>query len=248
MERIRELEIAFDGERRQIAKLEDLVATSHIEHQRAQAAWRAEREDARRAIADLEARLDEQTAHAHAADRLLTEARGALQERTDQCRVSERLILDLEQKLLRLSENSEAAVADAAQTKEKLEARERANLRLGKRARALIRAMRDLSAKLERSEQKVTLAGERLNAESARFSDQKGRLEQTIRDLVEQLEKERASNKVTAGALEAARQQRLQPREEELPRDDLMIADILARAEKVHYSMETNLCQAPIRA
>jgi hypothetical protein len=108
--------------------------------------------------------------------------------------------------------------------------------------------MRDLSARLEKSEQKAALSGERLNAERSRFADQTAHLEQANRDLVEQLERERASGKVTAGALEAARQQRLQQsREEEPSRDDLILADILARAERAHLEAEA-AAQAPIKA
>jgi FtsZ-binding cell division protein ZapB len=246
-DRIRELEIVLESERRQIAKLEELIASSHMEHQKAQAALRADRDDDRRQIADLGARLDEQTARALAADRLLAEARADLQEKTDRCRVGERQAQEMDQKLLRLSEHSEAAAADMAHLKEKLEARERAHARLGKRARMLIRAMRDVTARLEKSEQKAAFAAERLSAERGRFADQQGRLEQTIRDLVEQLEKERASNRVAAGALEAARQQRLQPRDEE-PGDDLRIEDILARAEKMRLAAEAAHVHAPINA
>ncbi len=247
-DRIQELEIALETERRQIDKLEELIANSHIEHQKTQAALRAERDDDSRQIADLGARLDEQTARALAADRLLAEARADLQEKTDRCRVGERHAQDLEQKLLRLSEHSEAAGADTAHLKEKLEARERAHAQLGKRARMLIRAMRDLTARLEKSEQKASFAAERLSAERGRFADQQGRLEQTIRDLNEQLEKERASNRVAVGALEAARQQRQQPHDDEAARDELRIEDILARTEKMRLAAQTAVGQAPINA
>ncbi|WP_330083232.1 hypothetical protein [Methylocystis iwaonis] len=250
VERIRELEIALETERRQIVKLEELIASTHMEHQRAQAASRLELEADRRQIAELEAKLDEQVSRAQAAERLLVEARSELQEKSDQCRVGERLVQDLEQKLLRLSEHSEATAADMLALKEKLDARERAHARLSRRARSLIRAMRDLSARLEKSEQKAALAGDRLNAERSRFADQKAHLEQANRDLVEQLERERASGKVTAGALEAARQQRLlQAREEEPSRDELILADILARAERAHLEAEAlAAAQAPIKA
>lgn len=96
----------------------------------------------------------------------------------------------------------------AALVREKLDARDKAHTRLGKRARALIRAMRDLASRLEKAEQKAALAGERLNAEKSRFEDHRSQFEQSIRDLVEQLEKERAAGQVTAGALEPSRQQR----------------------------------------
>ncbi|WP_457795613.1 hypothetical protein [Methylocystis sp. S23] len=221
----------------------------------AQAAWRAEKEDDRRRLAGFEARLREQTTRAQAAEGLLAEARSALQEKSEQCRLGERQAAEMEQKLLRLSEHSESIAAEAAQVKEKLESRGRAHARLGKRARALIRAMRDLASRLEKAEQKAALAGERLNAETSRFADQKAQFEQSIRDLAEQLEKERAASQVTAGALEAARQQRLQPREEEQPREEgAKLIDILARAEMAHLAAEAAAeraappSQAPIRA
>lgn len=102
--------------------------------------------------------------------------------------------------------------------------------------------MRDLSGRLEKAEQKAMLAGERLAAEASRFEDQKAQLEQSVRDLVEQVEKERAANKVTAGALEAARQGRLQrpgeARDEQEPVSEVRLADILARAEEAHQAAE----------
>jgi len=237
-EKINEMGIALDAERRQVAHMEELLAANHSEHQKAQMAWRAEKEDARRQIGEVETRLQDQTTRAQAADRLLAEARSDLQEKADQCRVGERQAVELEQKLSRLSEHAESIAADAAQLKERLEARDSAHARLSKRARALIRAMRDLSSRLEKAEQKGTLALERLGAESSRFADQKARFEQTIHDLAEQLEKERAASQVTAGALEAARQQRLQQRDEEQPREEPRLIDILARAEKAHLAAE----------
>jgi chromosome segregation ATPase len=242
-EKMREIDIALDSERRQLAKLEELLASSQKEHQEAQAQWRAQNEDDRRQIAELEARTDELTARGRAAEQLLAELRADLQSRSDQCRASDRHNQEMEQRLLRLSEQAEGVALENAQLKEKLEARERAHARLARRARGLIRGMRDLAANLEKSEQKAMLAGERITAEADRFDAQKAQYEQTLRDLVEQLEKERAANQVTAGALEAARQQRLQPRGEEPPaaaEEDLKLADILARAEEAHLAAEAH--------
>lgn len=257
--KIRELEIALDAERGQVAKLEEVVAANHADHQNAQTAWRNEKDEDRRQITELETKLQEQTSRAQTADSLLVEIRSQLQEKSDQCRLGERQAAELEQKLLRLSEHAESLASDSAQVKEKLETRDRAHARLGKRARALVRAMRDLSSRLEKADQKATLVGERLNAESGRFADQKAQLEQTIHDLSEQLEKERAASQVTAGALEAARQRqqqreeelRLQQREEEQPRQETAkatgsaraiesakVIDILARAEKASLAAE----------
>ncbi|WP_442754829.1 hypothetical protein ACNHKD_17835 [Methylocystis sp. JAN1] len=246
--KIRELEIALDAERSQAAKLEEVIAASHADHQNTQAAWRAEKDEDRRQITELETKLQEQTSRAQAADSLLAEVRGSLQEKSDQCRLGERQAAELEQKLLRLSEHSDSLASDAARVKEKLETRDRAHARLSKRARALVRAMRDLASRLEKAEQKAALSGERLSAESARFADQKAQFEQTIHDLAEQLEKERAASQVTAGALEAARQrqqqreeeQRLQQREDEPPprQESGKVIDILARAEKASLAVE----------
>jgi chromosome segregation ATPase len=248
-EKIRELEIALDAERQQIAKTEELVAANHAEHQQAQTAWRAEQDQYRRSIAELETKLQEQTARAQAADSLLVDVRSQLQQKLNQCRLGERQAAELEQKLLRISEHAESVAGDALQSKEKLEARDRAHARLSKRARALIRAMRDLASRLEKSEQKAALVGERLNAETGRFTDHKAQLEQAIRELTEQLEKERAASQVTAGALEAARQ-RHQIRDDEQREESGKVIDILARAEKTHLLAEQAAppVQAPKRA
>ncbi|QGM96440.1 hypothetical protein [Methylocystis parvus] len=220
----------------------------------AQAAWRAESEEARGAVTALEAKLQEQTARALAAEGLLSEARAALQEKSEQIRLGERQAAEMEQKILRISEHSESVAVEADALKQRLEARDGAHARLSKRARALIRVMRDLASRMEKAEQKAALAGERLNAETGRFEDQKSQLEQSIRDLAEQLEKERAAGQVTAGALEAARRQRAQQREEEPcePREEgAKLIDLLARAEKAHLAAEAAAsmqAQAPIRA
>lgn len=213
-EKIREMEIALDSERRQLAKLEELLAANQAEYQKAQTVWRAEKEEERRLFSELEAKAHELSTRAQAADGLLADVRAELQAKFDQCRAAERQAQELEQRLQRLTEQSETAAAEASQVKDRLEERERAHARLGKRARSLIRAMRDLSANLEKAEQKAKLSGDRLSAETSRFDSQKAQFEQTVRDLVEQLEKERVANRVTVAALEAARQQRQQPREE----------------------------------
>lgn len=231
---IREMEIALDSERRQLSKLDELLAANQAEHLKAQTRWREEKDEDRRTIAELEAQLDKTTTHAQAGDKLLVEARAELQSKIDESRAAERRLQEIEQKFARLTEHAESAALDSAQLKQNLEERERAHSRLSGRAKGLIRAMRDISALLEKSEQKAQLSAERLTAEGKRFDDQKARLEQTVRDLTEQLEKERLSKMVTAGALEAARQHRLQPREE------VKLADILARAEEAHNAAEAN--------
>lgn len=238
VEKIREMEIALDSERRQRAKIEELLAATQAEHQKSLTRWRVEHEEARRRIAEQEARADETAARAQAADRLLAELRAELQSRVDQCRASERQTQEAEQRLLRLSEQSEAAGGEMARLREKLGAGERAHARLRRRARSLIRALRDRAASLEKSEQRALLVGERLAAEASRFEAQKEQFEQAIRDLAEQLEKERAANRVTAGALEAARQQRLMWRDESPAHDEPRLADILARAEEAHKAAE----------
>jgi regulator of replication initiation timing len=235
---IRELEIALESERRQLAKLDELLASHQAEHLKAQTRWRDEKDEDRRMIAELEAKVDKLTTHAQAGDRLLVEVRAELQAKIDECRVADRRAQEIEQKFARLTEHAESVSQDAAQLKQDLETRERAYARLNSRAKGLIRAMRDMSALLEKSEQKAQLTSERLAAETKRFDDQKSRLEQTVRDLTEQLEKERLSKMVTAGALEAARQQRLQPREE------VKLADILARAEEAHNAAEASAAAA----
>ena len=159
-------------------------------------------------------------------DRLLVEVRAELQSKIDESRADERRAQEVEQKFARLSEHAEGLGQEGGQLKQKLEEKERAHARLSGRAKGLIRAMRDLSALLAKSEQKAQLAGERLSVETNRFEEQKSRLELNVRDLTEQLEKERLSKMMTEGALEAARQQRLAPREE----GPTKLADILARA------------------
>lgn len=229
---IREMEISLESERRQLAKLDELLASNQAENLKAQSRWREEKEEDRRVIAALEAQVDKLSAHAKAGDQLLVDVRAELQTKIDECRAVERRAQEIEQKFARLTEHAENGAAEAVQLNQRLEERERANARLSRRAKSLIRAMRDLSALLEKSEQKAQLVGERLAAESDRFDQQKQRLEQTIHDLTEQLEKERLSKMVTAGALEAARQQRLHQREE------VKLADILARAEEAHNAAE----------
>ncbi len=229
---IREMEISLESERRQLAKLDELLASTQAEHLKTQTRWREEKEEDRRTIATLEAEVDRLSAHAQAGDQLLVDARAELQGKIDECRTGERRAQEMEQKFARLTEHAENIGGEAAQLKQKLEERERGHARLSGRAKGLIRAMRDLSALLEKSEQKAQLVGERLSIESNRFDDQKARLEQTIHDLTEQLEKERLSKMMTAGALEAARQQRLQQREE------VKLADILARADEAHNAAE----------
>lgn len=229
---IREMEISLEAERRQLSMLDELLATTQSEHLKAQTRWQQEKEQDRGAIAELERQVDKLTAHAQAGDRLLVEVRAELQTKIDEFRAEERRAQEIEEKFRRLNDHAESGAADAAQLKQKLENRERAHARLMRRAKGLIRAMRDLTTVLDKSEQKAQLAGERLTAETKRYEERGERLEQTIHDLTEQLEKERLSNMMTAGALEAARQQRLQPREE------VKLADILARAEEAHNAAE----------
>lgn len=229
---IREMEIALESERSQLAKLDELLASNQAEHLKAQNRFREEKETDQSKIAELVAHIDRFEAHAKASDKLLIEVRAELQAKIDENRAHERRVQEVEQKFVRLSGHSENLGAEATELKAKLEERERAHDRLNGRAKGLIRAMRDLQTLLAKSEQRAQLAGERLTAENNRFDENKKRLELTIRDLTEQLEKERLSKMVTAGALEAARQQRLQPREE------TKLADILARADEAHNAAE----------
>lgn len=229
---IRELEIALESERRQVAKLDEIIASNQSEHLKAQNRWREEKDESQRLIAELEAQVDKLSAHAQAGDQLLVEVRGELQAKVDECRAEERRAQEIEQKFLRLGEHSESVSLEAQTLKQKLDERDRAYARLSRRAKGVIRAMRDLSTLRDKAEQKAQLSGERLSAETRRFDEHKERLERTIYDLTEQLEKERLSKMMTAGALEAARQQRLQPREE------TKLADILARAEEAHNAAE----------
>ncbi len=238
---IREMEIALESERRQLAKLDELLASNQAENLKAQQRWREEKDAAQSKIASLETHIDKFEAHAKASDKLLVEVRAELQAKIDESRAHERRAQEIDQKFVRLTNHAEGLGSEGAQLKQKLEDRERAYARLSGRAKGLIRAMRDQSALLAKSEQKAGLSGERLVAESDRFEEHKARLEQTIRDLTEQLEKERLSNMMTSGALEAARQQRLQPRQP--PHEESKLADILARADEAHNAAEANAAE-----
>lgn len=229
---IRELEIALESERRQVAKLDEIIAANQAEHLKAQARWREDKDESQRLVAELEAQVDKLSAHGQAGDQLLVEVRAELQAKIDAFRAEERRAQEIEQKFMRLGEHSEGVSAEAQMLKQKLDERDRAYARLSRRAKSVIRAMRDLATLRDKAEQKAQLAGERVLAETRRFDEHKEQLERTIYDLTEQLEKERLSKMMTAGALEAARQQRLQPREE------TKLADILARAEEAHNAAE----------
>jgi chromosome segregation ATPase len=227
-DKIREMEIALESERRQIGELDGLLASTQAEHQKAQTRWQQETEQNRLTIAELESRIDKLTAHSVAADRLLAEVRAELQAKTDQFRAEERRAQEIDAKYQRLVERHEAEALESDDLRGRLESRDRLHARLTGRAKGLIRAMRDLNTDLEKSEQKAALSAERLATETRRFDERTGQLEQTIHDLTEQLEKERLSKAMTEGALEAARQKRVQARE------DVKLADILARAEEAH--------------
>jgi chromosome segregation ATPase len=208
---IRELEIAVASGRHQIDELETLHAAKQTEHQNAQTRWQQETDQARDAIAGLESQIDELTDRSRAADRLLAEARGELQAKIDELRAEERRAQDLEAKLNHSYERQESDAAEVHELKQKLDKKESAHVHLTSRAQAVIRAMRDLKVHLEKADQRAQLASERLTAETRRFEAQTEGLQRTIRDLTEQLEKEKLSKAITEGALEAARQSRLQP-------------------------------------
>lgn len=239
---IREIEIALESERRQLAKLDELLAANQSENLKAQNKFREEKDADQRKIAELMAHIDRFEAHAKASDRLLVEVRAELQAKVDENRAHERRVQEVEQKFARLSEHAEGLGGEVTELKKRLEERDGAHERLNGRAKGLIRAMRDLQALLAKSEQRAQLAGERLSTETNRYEQNKAQLEQSIRDLTEQLEKERLSKMVTAGALEAARQQRLQaretPRETRETREETKLADILARADEAHEAAE----------
>lgn len=233
-DKVRELEIALESDGRQLTRLDELFTANQAEHQKAHAAWREEKEADSRHIAELEAKIDMLSAHAQARDKLLSEVRAELQAKIAESRATERRAQELEKKISGLSEYAGKVAHEAAQLKQRLTDQEGANARLSQRAKSLIRAMRDLSTEVEQSKRKAELAGERLAAETKRFDERRAQLEKTVHDLTEQLEKERLSKRVTAGALEAARQQRFQP-----PRDEeVKLADILARAEEAHNAAE----------
>lgn len=208
---IREQEIAVVSGKRQIEELEALLASKQSEHQYAETRWQQETEQAREAIAELESQIDKLTDRSHAGDRLLADARAELQAKIDELRAEERRGHELEAKLNHSYERQESDASEIDELKHRLDKKERAHTHLTSRAQAVIRAMRDLKVHLEKADQRAQLIGERLAAETRRFEAQTEGLEQTIRDLTEQLEKERLLKAITEGALEAARQNRILP-------------------------------------
>lgn len=234
-DKVRELEIALESDGRQLSRLDELFAANQAEYQKAHGAWLEEKDADRRLISELEGKIAMLSAHAQAREKLLLETRTELQGKVDECRAVERRAQEVEKRAGSLSEYAGSVAHDAAQLKQKLEEREGANARLSQRAKSLIRAMRDLSTEVEQARRKAELASERLSSETSRFSERRAQLEQTVRDLTGQLEKERLSKMVTAGALEAARQKRLQPPSRD---EDVKLADILARAEEAHQAAE----------
>ena len=198
-ERIREMEITADGERRQINELEGLLSLTQTENLEAA-------EESRFAIAALENQIDKLTAHSQAGDKLLADGRAQLQAMTDQFRAEARRTQDLEAKLSRLCGEQENDAAEIAQLKQAIQDKEVVQARFADRTEAVIRHTRDLKVRLENAEQRAQFAGERLAAETSRFEEQRACLEQTTRDLTEQLERERLSKTMIEGALQAARQ------------------------------------------
>ncbi|HXY59529.1 MAG TPA: hypothetical protein VEH76_13220 [Methylocystis sp.] len=198
-ERIREVETTVDAERRQIKELEALLSLTQKENLQAA-------EESRFAIAALESQIDKLTTHSQTGDKLLADGRAQLQAMTDQFRGEARRAQDLESKLNQSQTRQENDAAEIAQLKQALKDKEIVQARLADRTEAVIRHTRDLKTRLEKAEQRAQLAGERLAAETNRFEEQRAHFEQAIRDLTEQLEKEKLSRTMVEGALEAARE------------------------------------------
>ena len=197
-EKIREVETTVDGERRQIGELEALLSLTQKENLESD-------EESRSAIAALESQIDKLTTRSQTGDKLLADGRAQLQAMTDQFRAEARRAQDIESKFHQSQTRQESDAVEIAHLKQVIEDEEVVTARLADRTEAVIRHTHDLKTRLEKAEQRAQLAGERLAGVTNRLEEQRAHFEQTIRDLTEQLEKERLSRTMIEGALEAAR-------------------------------------------
>ncbi len=198
-EKIREVEITVDGERRQIKELEALLSLTQKENLEAL-------EESRSAIAARESQIDKLTTRSQTGDKLLADGRAQLQAMTDQFRAEARRAQDLESKFHQLQARQESDAVEITHLKQVIEDKELVQARLADRTEAVIRHTHDLKTRLEKAEQRAQLAGERLAGVTKCLEEQHAHFEQTVRDLTEQLEKERLSRTMVEGALEAARE------------------------------------------
>ena len=158
-----------------------------------------------REIARLRSEIDDANSRADSLVEINANLNLEAQAASLELRKAQRRIDQLEAKIAPLEERAQDAEFKAAELKSVNAKVAASSLRVTNRARALLRGMRDLKEKLAGSERRAAMLEERAAIGAAKFDEAEARLRETIRQLAEQVEKEKLARCVTSGALEAAR-------------------------------------------
>jgi crescentin len=162
-------------------------------------------------ISNLKTRLDSQCSRADAAEMLLTESRIELQATADELRDNHIKLEQLRAEVTPMERSLTDASTQISSLTEQLADAEKSRALLADGAQALVRALTDERAKIEVAGERASLLERRLDSEATRFALERERLENKVRELLEQVEREKSARAITASALEAARSRFVQP-------------------------------------
>jgi chromosome segregation ATPase len=205
---------------------EDALSAAQMQHEIALAGLQRREEGFIDDIEALRKELDVQRARAQSAETTVAATRAEHQNTVVELRAKARRAEAFEMQVAPLERQLIEAQAEIAAAGEKFAEEEKLRARLTDRAQALVRAMSDQKAKLDLAEERCALLDASTASEATRFAQEKEELQAKLRDLAEQLEKEKSAHAVAASALEAARSRRRQSG------DSSTWFDILARADE----------------
>lgn len=203
-QRLTETEFELLNRKNKIEAIEETLITTRLEYDVAKMAWQTQAESQANEIAQLKASAAEVGSRAAASEKTAGDVCSQNNSLALEIRKAERRAEEAEAKLTAHDQRIVDFGAELEELKVTLATTEKSRSSLMNRSLALVRAMKDRNASVAAAEERARLLEEKLGESTASHDALTTELRDEIRNLNEQLSKEKVARTVASKALEVA--------------------------------------------
>lgn len=205
---ILELEPQIQAGRQEMSLLQTKLSTEQLLRQKADVTREAERSAQEGEISSLSMKVEGLSAHIQTTEKILSNLREQMRDKTDALRAAERAFKDAVSEKGISDRRLEASQEVAGRQHGQINEIQRVAAELKDRAEMLSKALSAKEALLDSSNRKIANLTGRIEQINARFEQERASFEAANRRLIEELQSEKAERSLAQGALDIARNSR----------------------------------------
>lgn len=205
---MQELEPQIQAGRQEIAMLQAKLSTEQLARQKLEVTRETERSAQDAEIAALSMKIEGLNAHVGATDKILTNLKDQLRDKSEALRVSEKALKDAHGERTVVDRRLDSSLEVVGRHQAQIGELQRANGELKDRCEMLAKALSAKESVIDGGARKIANLTGRIDQINARFEQERASFEAANRRLIEELQSEKAERSLAQGALDIARNSR----------------------------------------